>query len=493
LLLYAQIPHSLYKDDGYDHRDALFGIPPYGGSIQQPVYYSGTDLCEGTVDNTKGFPSRERDSDGNMKPWPSPFILMVDRGDCTFVQKARKAQHAGAAAVLIADNVCQCSQAACMAANDDSSCEIAEPIMADDGSGADISIPAFLVFKQDADPIKEALMKDQHVRVEMSFSVPAPDSRVEYDMWISPTDPVSKPIIETFKEGAVALGKKAQFTPHMYIYDGARAGCQFMGEDQCFNLCTNNGRYCSTDPDDDLDSGISGADVVKESLRRICIWKNYGTDGVGPEWWDYAKEFLYRCADPDNPGFFTSEECIADAMSHAKINKLTIDSCMQDSGGLEGDVINSLLDKELDDQAISGVVRVPAFFVNQAPVLGGLSYSTVFKAICAGYAKRSEPVVCSQCANCLDEASCVIDGVCSTGGTGQATGVSLPAFASSLLLITVVFTIGGLIQYRRQQRHMRDQVRGILAQYMPLDENQKREVEDNSVGIPDNDLEFTIS
>lgn len=31
-----------------------------------------------------------------------------------------------------------------------------------------------------------------------------------------------------------------------------------------------------TDPDFDTASGVSGADVVKESLRQKCIWKLYG-------------------------------------------------------------------------------------------------------------------------------------------------------------------------------------------------------------------------
>lgn len=425
---------------------------------------------------------------GHMEAWPSPFILVVDRGDCTFVQKVRKAQHAGAAAVLIADNVCQCSQASCIATESDGACERAEPVMADDGSGADISIPSFLIFKQDADPIKAALMNDQHVRVEMSFSVPAPDSRVEYDLWMAPLDKVSKPLVESFKEAAVALGDKAFFTPHQYIYDGVRAGCQFAGEDQCFNLCTNNGRYCATDPDDDLDAGVSGADIVKESLRRLCIWRIYGDDGIGKEWWDYVNEFAFRCATPD---FFSNEQCIVDALAHAGVDRKIVDSCMADSGGLEGDVANTILDKELADQGAAGVVRVPAFYVNQAPILGSLSYSTVFKAICSGYALGSEPEVCFKCANCPDEESCVLDGGCSSGSTGAAPGVSIPAFAGSLMIVSVIFGVAGLIQYRRQQRHMRDQVRGILAEYMPLDSNQKPL--DTSMGIPETQSEFTIS
>ena len=64
-------------------------MPPYGGSIAQNVYYANSDLCDPNVDTRGGYPSRETDSTGKMAPWPSPYILMVDRGACTFVKKVR--------------------------------------------------------------------------------------------------------------------------------------------------------------------------------------------------------------------------------------------------------------------------------------------------------------------------------------------------------------------------------------------------------------------
>ena len=43
-----------------------------------------------------------------VSQWQSPYIVMIDRGDCTFVTKVRHAQHAGASGVIIADNVFLC-------------------------------------------------------------------------------------------------------------------------------------------------------------------------------------------------------------------------------------------------------------------------------------------------------------------------------------------------------------------------------------------------
>lgn len=471
--LMVHIPHSLFREDGYDHREALFGVPPYGGSIAQNVYYANSDLCDPNVDTTGGYPEREEDKKTKkMKPWQSPYILMVDRGGCTFVQKVRNAQRSGAAGVVIADNTCLCSDQECVAQTE-GSCETTEPIMADDGSGADISIPSFLMFKRDADTIKDELMQNRPVQIEMAWSLPSPDDRVEYDLWTVPSDQVSRDFLTKFKPVAEALGDRAYFTPHMYIYDGIRSHCQGNdGENFCYNLCTNNGRYCATDPDNDLDHGISGSDVVRESLRRLCIWNHYGAeDGIGSTWWDYIREFMDRCSSPD---YFANEDCVNDAYKHAKVDGSIIDRCMKDSGGLEKDGPNAFLDIEIGSQAQRGVVVVPTAFVNTAAIRGSLTVANVFTAICAGFVEGSRPKICSQCSQCSDPVECIKKkGRCpyhkGDGGSTKGT-VSTHTFFTSMLFIIGVFGGLGAWHYKKTREDMREQVRGILAEYMPLED-----------------------
>ena len=410
-----------------------------------------------------------------MAPWKAPFILMVDRGGCTFVIKARNAQHAGAVAVLIADNTCLCAAGdACVPDDKKTACEVNEPVMANDGFGGDVTIPSFLVFKQDADPVKKLLKKDKVVRAEMSWKLPAPDARVEYELWTTPKEAVSAPLKSTFREVAVALGDHAQFTPHFYVYDGIFAGCRDTeGENQCYNLCTNEGRYCATDPDDDLDSGISGAMIVTESLRQICIWRLYGGDGIGLPWWKYIEEFEFRCDKEEDDGkFFNSEPCVKDAMQRSDIDYDKVSSCMKAAGGVADDVENSILEQELSAREKQGVLILPSFYVNQSPLRGAMTTSEVFEAICAGYIAGSEPSICKQCNRCSDVNKCVEVGFCSGSGSGSTNAVSLPVFASSLLGVVVCFSLLALVQWQRSQRQMRAQVRGIMAEYMPLDKNQ---------------------
>ena len=161
------------------------------------MYYASDTLCDfNSIDTHAGHPIRAKGEDGIMLPWQSPYILMLDRGGCTFVQKVRNAQRVGAAGVIIADNTCLCSAGDKCTSDPGHDCEEREPIMADDGSGSDISIPSFLMFKQDADGVKAEVMANHLVRIEMTWGLPNPDDRVEYELWTTPTD-----FFQGFSEG----------------------------------------------------------------------------------------------------------------------------------------------------------------------------------------------------------------------------------------------------------------------------------------------------
>ena len=476
----------------------MFGIPPYGGSIQQPVYYADTDLCNVNEINPKGgYPQR---TDGSA--WKPPFILLVDRGGCSFVIKVRHAQKAGASAVLIADDTCLCSHDNCEL-GDNEQCEIVEPLMADDGSGSDVSIPSFLLFKEDADEIKDVLQRNQHVRAQMSFKVPAPDARVEYQLWTDPSDVVSRALEQTFGLAASALGDRASFKPHPYIYDGILAGCQSeltMGND-CGNLCVNSGRYCAMDPDDDMNLGSSGADVVQEALRRLCIWQTYGQDGIGQAWWDYVAAFIDSCPTDEIPPEgqpirlkFNDPDCVAFSMVTAQIDENRINKCMETSGPLSENatVANTLLDQELLDQRAAGVVLIPSLVVNQAVIHGSLSFATVLKAVCSGFAPGSEPAVCLTCADCGDELDCVEYGSCRVMVNGQAVSdnalsgnVPIHVFGTVLAAFVLLFVAIFVIQSRRHNAMLQHQVRGIVAEYMPVTSQNTRTGDTSLGGIPD--------
>ena len=154
---------------------------------------------------------------------------------------------------------------------------------------------------------------------------------------------------------------------------------------------------------------------------------------------------------------------------------------MKDSGGLEGDVSNSFLDKELQAKKDSGVVVIPAVYVNNAVMRGALTSANVFRAICSGFLEGTEPDICKACVASADQdiIKCTEDGYSpnvvnpTSKSSSSKKGISRGQFVFSLMLVSGIFVALGVWQYRKSQREMRDQVRGILAEYMPLDEDGK--------------------
>lgn len=144
---------------------------------------------------------------------------------------------------------------------------------------------------------------------------------------------------------------------------------------------------------------------------------------------------------------------------------------MTNTGGLENDGPNAFLDLEISAQSERGVVVLPTAFVNTAAIRGHLSATSVFHAICAGYAAGTKPSVCEKCGTCSDAVTCVTKGHCPAGAAGPAPGqVSTHTFGMTIMIIVVAFAGVGYWHYNKTREDMREQVRGILAEYMPLED-----------------------
>ena len=81
-------------------------------------------------------------------------MVLLERGNCTFVTKVRNVERAGGNVALVGDNKVENSEVF---------------IMSDDGSGHSVNIPSYLIRKGTFDGIREAYGKDQRVifRVEI--------------------------------------------------------------------------------------------------------------------------------------------------------------------------------------------------------------------------------------------------------------------------------------------------------------------------------------
>lgn len=494
----VHIPFSLHDPNGEEHVQAEFGFTQSIGSISQYVFYTNSFLCDPLVNHTEGFPS------GGFK---RTFIMMADRGSqeadpCSFVTKARHAQQAGAAALVIADTRCPCSDQACLNEQDTDECEASTPALVNDGSGADVSIPSFLLYKNTADKIKKELKSDQSVLMELAWGLQrdydssgskAEDenslAHVWYHLWTTAHDPVMD--IDTYanmRTVAVALQEQAHFSPRFSLIQGSQFQCteQKDTDGPCDHLCTNHGRYCAIHARE-----LSGHAIVTETLRRLCIWKHYGEvvkdsddnwnyDKVDPVvWWDYVIYHRENCYGPHE---YADEDCLAKAFKHAKVKKDLIDQCMADSGGLDDDNTNSLLENMITEQDRSGVVALPALQVHRQ-VLDHTSSYGLFESICRHFwttNSASVPAMCETCGACPNVIGCLEKGKCvpfsknehehksSGSGSGDKKKSKGGHGWTVFWLLSIAAMGGGGYYYYKQQEEQNGREGGILNHYMQL-------------------------
>ncbi|KAJ0402758.1 hypothetical protein ATCC90586_007669 [Pythium insidiosum] len=471
------LPESLMKKDGYQHKDALFGYPAYSvGSLQTQLYYTNSTGCGAKIE---------------AAGWEPPFALLLDRGDCHFVEKVRNAQHAGARAVLISDNKCLCTDTECLRETGDTICETVLPFMADDESGGDISIPSMLIRKSDGDAIKKVMKRSKkggNVMVKFDWGIPSPDGRVEWTLWQSAWDDQSTTTMAELEAVVAALGQRAFFTPRFVSYNGSKVGCHYddsdgADEQPCGNMCLNKGRYCLLDPSPfhDRNEGASGADVVTENLRRKCIWKLVTADekqkGVGLKWWQYVKDSGLECGQDEER--FREKKCAEKVMKKHDIDVDAVEKCMQPYGP-DVDEVNPMLEEELKEQTALQLLRLPALYVDGVHARGRIDATSTLGMICAGYGSHDPPEVCT----CASQAPMGLLNCVQAGGVSNAAAAFIGrGFSFGSVLVIMVLVAGfvataGFVYWRRTQRQMRDQVRSILAEYMPLEDQALLDDED---------------
>jgi PA domain len=427
------IPASLSKDGGYQHSLGHFGTAAmtraghvytdsdvYGGMnlavMEAPV--NSSDLCH-HLDESESLSLQQ------------PHLLVVHRSPhCSFVTQTRRAQHMGAAGLIIVDNTCVCEEeqaGACVPATNGTACQMESPVVKDDGSGGDVSIPAILLKRQDGDAILKTLQDPKQsvpVWVNLKWqSKPTAvassrhndndnEDKLYYGMWLDLQDlNHTQPFTMSIWHIALAVGQHAHFYPSYMFYNGTQQNC--VGHTSagfCDNTCTNNGRYCYPSP--------NGVQIITEIAHRLCVWKNHGDESKDYKtdaFWRYVLYFDQHCAahaygyNATHISADKVEACRQEAYANAKISATDVHNCIEDSGGVDmaTDRSNSFLEEQLADKDRYGVFQTPSIWVNgkvmptywRAP-----SATTLLEAICAGFQSSARaqimmtvPEVCGAC------------------------------------------------------------------------------------------------
>lgn len=263
--LITKVEVSNGDNNGFEISLANFGIIPYGHSLIGKLYFDPDNPtgCE----KFENFGFTEEDTKDNQTP-----IILVHRGNCTFVKKVRNIEHAGGRLGIVIEK------------KDGS---VTDTIMSDDGTGMSINIPSFMISKSDgkllldyitdngklipekkdkekkndntkpkeeSEPKKKPKSEDEEeeesdtknkkkkpssndeenseskpievkfkdvmksASLYVNFELPNPDQRVEYDIWYSSIDNRALDFISDFQKYDDKFAELVLMTPHFVTW-----------------------------------------------------------------------------------------------------------------------------------------------------------------------------------------------------------------------------------------------------------------------------------
>jgi len=416
---------------------ATFGAPFYGDRVLGRLVWAQSKGHHHCSDDDYDVPAPEtmHAASGSKSHDQARLIniVMVRRGECTFVTKVRIASAKGAHAVIIVDK--EDSQL--------TSHDLQNIIVADDGYGSSISIPSILVSRFDGEMLINTV-KEQEVVVELAWDIPT-DHTVAIDLWMSAASHDSQDFLVKFADSRKTLNEVVKFTPHYHVFSADPTLGGYSG------LCWDtDAKYCAEDPDG---SGmVSGKDVLEEDVRQLCIHEltrvarsREDSTGVRPivfyaeKWWDYVSLLPARCpidAEAKESRFGTV--CSERLMSEVGIDVEQVKTCASTTAV-----------KKLESERINKAWSPRALRINGWRYSGMLAADLVTRAVCSGFV--SKPAEC-------DALTAPRDPTEKYKGAPQEDGVSFKTLAGTGAAIIVFVALIACLYKRFIEKKMRTQI-----------------------------------
>lgn len=381
---------------------ATFGAPSYGERVVGKLLYGesllGHDHCSAADYVLEEFEKAGKnvvEKEGGDKKLVN--VVVVRRGQCSFVQKVRIAQEKNAHAVIMVDKK----------SSQKTSEEIQRVVMADDGNGSMVKIPSMLISNHEGEKLLQS-MRSGPVIVELAWDIPRAEV-VLVDFWMSSGSEESFQFLEAFKDAVGVLKYHLQFVPHYHVFSlppGSNYG----------HLCADatKARHCAPDPDGP--GPITGQMVVSEDLRELCLWHISAASNPYQDpavkgatysrlFWEYVARRRADCplAGTD-PKYTFGDACSLRLMKELGVDQDALVRCIRKNQ-------DRYLDAEVENVAWSPqALRINGWRYN-----GPLDREAVLKAICSGF--RERPGECKS----LLEGRWVAQFIPSVGGVSLGT------------------------------------------------------------------------
>ena len=307
-------------------------------------------------------------------------ILIVKRGGCSFVQKARNAQKAGYSMVIIVNNM---------------ETEIKDIIMSDDGSGSDINIPIVMISKNDGTKLINYLAKNNSdknkVIIEIDFDKKREDiETIDVKFFFSSSELRAYEFLNSLTQYIHQFGNQINFEPIYVVHRSP-----YYNEEnplRTFN-CVSKGKYCYFPKETTITK--DGESIIMEDLRQKCIYEISKKSNNLMNYYTYMKSFHSQCLVKDKVPQF-NENCAKKVLYSMSYSDY-IDSCISKSfnamnllNNLYIDNENKILSHEYDEILKYKVTTFPSVIINNKILGGTIKESKIIKEICLEIKEKPE-------------------------------------------------------------------------------------------------------
>lgn len=314
-------------------------------------------------------------------------IIMVDRGNCSFVTKVRNVQEAGGHLALIVNN--------------DPTERIEDIFMADDGRGRDLVIPGVMITYQEGEILKDYYKKNKDnqevldsIRLEIDFEMENRTNIVKLDFFV---DSGNKKYYKVISDLYTHLIELKEFIDLNVYYISHPSYNNENGILRDVSNCYGAGKQCHN-------PGFvnDGRRVLDEDIMQKCILNHSKEKNDIGIYLNYITNFYSKCVNMTNFNL----ECGATIMFENNIDSQEINKCYHDSflvtdavrakqkefSGSDFKVfsVNKILSDDTNKKSENLISLLPAINVNNRNFWGSWTKDNIIEDICAAFLKKPE-------------------------------------------------------------------------------------------------------
>jgi len=302
-------------------------------------------------------------------------ILLAYRGTCSFSQKARNAQQAGAS-MLIVINM--------------GNTPINNVIFDEDSS--DIYIPVALINYNDGKIIEDYIKSNSGSKIlaEVDFSPKTEKKIVDFKFFFSSSEPRAYDLIGNITKFLDKFGDQVIFTPHYVVHQDP----YYTVENPRNNInCLSKGAYCYFPKQTTIIQ--DGQKILMEDLRQKCMFK-LSKEKSASLYYEYMKTFSNECIISRKS---LSELCSKNTLDMLGYPANYLDGCVSDSFGVSDLYSSSYIEKEnkiLKDEYEEilkyKLTTFPAVVINDVALHGIIKEESIIGYLCNNV--RDKPDFC---------------------------------------------------------------------------------------------------